>query len=201
MHLCGTRFVSSMGLSVLSHLKVARAEVSAWHMAAERNQSMQWSPRVSATVNLKQTARTHQCELQDAADRGPSYWGGSALGNSTGGAFSAPCQHFAMMRRRQEPTDHAVELVEDAKPSQIATSGKLDRFLPVRLELCLGDADAHVPHQLVPCDVGFERRRPGEGAFVEFGVELGLVFYGQTCEDCEYVQQIFVLHVSVTTLP
>ena len=42
-----------MGLSVLSHLKVASAEVSAWHMAAERNQSMQWSPRLSAAANFQ----------------------------------------------------------------------------------------------------------------------------------------------------
>ena len=100
-HLCGTRFVFSMGLSVLSHLKVASAEVSAWHIAAERNQSMQWSPRLSAAANFHKTICTHQYEPQDAADHEPSCLGDSSLCNSIGAAFSELCYHFAAMGSRQ----------------------------------------------------------------------------------------------------
>ena len=93
-HRCGTRLVSNIGLSVLSHLKVANADVSAWHMAAERNQSMQWSQSTSAAVRSKEANFPYQCEPQDAGDREPSCLGGSALCSSTVGAFSASCQRI-----------------------------------------------------------------------------------------------------------
>ena len=93
-HRCGTRLVSSIGLSVWSHLKVANADVSAWHMAAERNQSMQWSRNTSAAICSKEASRPYQCEPQDAGDRELSCWDDSALCSSTGGAFSASCQRL-----------------------------------------------------------------------------------------------------------
>ena len=60
------------------------------------------------------------------------------------------------------------------------------------IELCFGDADAHVPHELVPCDVGFKRWRPGERALVELVIELGLILNGQARKRYVHVQRIHV---------
>ena len=69
------------------------------------------------------------------------------------------------------------------------------------IELCFGDADAHVPHKVVPCDVGFERWGPGERALVELVVKLGLILNGQTRKDFVYVQRIYVWILGVTLVP
>ncbi len=52
---------------------MASAEVSAWHMAADRNQPMQWSSNYQLQHAGQMVARTHQCGPRDAADCEPSY--------------------------------------------------------------------------------------------------------------------------------
>ena len=78
--------------------------------------------------------------------------------------------------KAQTVTYHAVKLMKHAEPGKIASSRKLNGPLPMCIEFCFSDTDAHVTHELVPCDVGFVRWRPGKRNLIEFGIKLRLVF-------------------------
>lgn len=85
-----------MGFGFLSHLKTASAEVSAWHMAALRSQSIQWS--MNSKVNVNQLAigekrvPAYLCGQSDDRTHVLSYWDSSVPCNSTGeGVSRARC--------------------------------------------------------------------------------------------------------------